>query len=370
MTQPPPPSPGGPYQPQSAWTPPPVNPWPPPGPPPKQGNGWKWALGAVALLAVVGVTVAVTLSVSGNSLSDSQVSDSKSLPPASDSDSTGIASADDTGPISLITEDPSCAPVRPILETRAAVQRNGWNERDASIPATEWTPEMRAQFDAVGESMRASAEQLVPIAKLTPHRVMRQLYEQLIAYSTAYADALPTYTAADDILAVVSATTGNAISNICGAIDYGSAAARAPLVEPVSGALDPAPVRAPSEARPFLSEVNPVCEDWMAAISRFQRDIKDWAATSPNIPAGEWSPEQRSLNEKVAPVMRRIASEMQALGSRSGNSTLQDFADLAALYRNAYVEALPTYTPADKYLSSASLLVSGVVDAACEAAGT
>src|SRR5690349_13084382 len=35
----------------------------PPGPPPKKrGNGWKWGLGAVALLAVIGVTAAVSIS--------------------------------------------------------------------------------------------------------------------------------------------------------------------------------------------------------------------------------------------------------------------------------------------------------------------
>lgn len=363
MTQPPPPPPRGPYQPQPAWTPPPSTPWAAPAP--KRSSGWKWALGVVALLAVVGVTVAVTLSVSGNQESGP---DNSSL--ASDRSPSDIASVDDTGPVAIITDDPSCAPVRPILETRAAVQRNGWDTRDASIPATEWTSEIRAQYDVVGESMRVSAEQLIPVAKLTPHRVMRELYEQLIAYSRAYADAIPTYTAADDILAVVSATTGNAISHICGTIDYGSAAARAPLVKPVSGSIDVAPVRDPADARPFLTDVNPVCGDWMETVQGFQRDVKEWAATSPNIPAGQWSPEQRALNEEVAPVMRRVASEMQALGSQSGNAIFQDFADLAALYRNAYVEALPTYTPADRYLSSASLLVSGVVDAACEAVGT
>jgi len=37
-----------------------------PGLPPQplnRGNGWKWALGAVSLIAVIGVSVAVTLSV-------------------------------------------------------------------------------------------------------------------------------------------------------------------------------------------------------------------------------------------------------------------------------------------------------------------
>jgi len=39
---------------------------------------------------------------------------------------------------------------------------------------------------------------------------------------------------------------------------------------------------------------------------------------------------------------------------------------LTAVYRLAYVEAVPTYMPADKYLINASVLASGVVEMACE----
>ena len=56
------PPPQQPPRPQHQWT---------PGPPPKKRNGWKWALGAVALLAVIGVTAAVAISVtSGNDNGD------------------------------------------------------------------------------------------------------------------------------------------------------------------------------------------------------------------------------------------------------------------------------------------------------------
>ena len=84
MTLPPPPGgnpptppPGGPFQPpvggpgpypgpgpqQPPW---PQQPWTAGPPPQKRGNGWKWALGTVALLAVIGVTAAVTMSVTGD----------------------------------------------------------------------------------------------------------------------------------------------------------------------------------------------------------------------------------------------------------------------------------------------------------------
>ena len=43
--------------------------------------------------------------------------------------------------------------------------------------------------------------------------------------------------------------------------------------------------------------------------------------------------------------MSAFADKLQALGERSGNLTLQDFAELSAQYRRAYVQSLPSYTP-------------------------
>ncbi|WP_199179703.1 hypothetical protein [Mycolicibacterium goodii] len=95
----------------------------------------------------------------------------------------------------------------------------------------------------------------------------------------------------------------------------------------------------------------------------------EWETTDPNTPASQWTPEQRRINEKVAPVMERLASELQALSGRTNNSVLRDFANLSAQYRLAFVEALPTYTPADNFLALAALRLGGIVQAACEAVG-
>ena len=194
--------PGGPPPPPPAGGPPPGNPYPPQGysgpqhpwpqqqpwgagpPPKKRGNGWKWGLAALALLVVVGVTAAVTISVTKDR------GDGDRAPTA---DTFGLASADDKGPANIITEDPSCAAWAPINQTFVDVQRKGWDERDPSIPATEWTPEQRAHYEEVGRAARNAADQTVQLAKLTPHRVMRELYEQFIAYTRAYSDAIPNY---------------------------------------------------------------------------------------------------------------------------------------------------------------------------------
>ena len=49
-------------------------------------------------------------------------------------------------------------------------------------------------YESVGKAMRSAADQTVNLVKSTPHRVMRELYEQFIAYARAFADTVPTYT--------------------------------------------------------------------------------------------------------------------------------------------------------------------------------
>jgi hypothetical protein len=282
-----------------------------------------------------------------------------------------FASANDKGPVAIITEDPTCAPSSPIFETLASREHNGWDTRDPAIPASQWTPAMRSQYDDVGEAWRSAADQIVPLAKLTPHRVMRELYEQFAAYTRAYAGRIPTYTPPDNNLALVSNSAADAISRICAAVGYGSAAARGPLVSSPPAPLQLAsPATDPAEPRRFLTESNPVCSEWSASWAQFQKDTVDWLATDPDIPASQWTPEQRAVNDAVAPVMRTFADKLQELGDRSGDPTLQDFAVLSAQYRRAYVQALPTYVPSDKYLASAALKLGGVVEAACMASGS
>ncbi len=175
--------------PQQVWAQ--QQPWP--APPPKRSNGWKWALGAVALVAVIGVTVAVTLSVTGGGSGENPPTTS---PTSGNGGNSEIASANDKGPATIITEDPTCAAVSTNpRRTRGPSSVTVGTARDPSISASAWTPAIRAQYEAVGQAMRSAADQMVSLVKLTPHRVMRELYEQFIAYSRAYADRIPTYTA-------------------------------------------------------------------------------------------------------------------------------------------------------------------------------
>jgi hypothetical protein len=365
MSVPPPPNQWG-AQPPTGVQPAGVPQWgPPPGPPPSGGGKGKWIFGGIALLAVIAVTVVITVLVVDKGSGGGE------SPTPTNGNGSELASANDKGPVAVITEDPTCAPSSPILETLAARERNGWDTRDPSIPASQWTSAMRSEYDDVAEAWHSAADQMVPLVKLTPHRVMRELYEQFIAYTRAYADRIPSYTPPDNNLAGVSNSAADAISRICAAIGYGSAAARGPLVSSPPAPLQVATLPGdPAEPRRFLTESNPVCSEWSAAWAQFQKDTVDWLATDPDIPASKWTPEERAVNDSVAPVMRTFADKLQELGDRSGDPIFQDFAVLSALYRRAYVQALPTYVPSDNYLASAALKLGGVVEAACMASGS
>lgn len=218
--------------------------------------------------------------------------------------------------------------------------------------------------------MRHAADQLVAIAKLTPHRVMRELYEQTIAYLRAYADSIAGYTPNDNYLARVEAAASSAIGQICGAITYGSAATRGPLIAASAPPTQTSPPVDPAKPQRFLSTGNSICSDWMAAASDYDAATAAWQKSDPNIPASQWSPEEKALNDAVGPVMSSFADKKEQLGRRSGNPTLEDFAVLSAQYNRAYIQGLPTYVRADGYLNDAASYSPGVIGAACKAVGS
>ena len=97
------------------WGPPPggqpggVPPWGPQqpwGPPPRRGGKGKWIFAGIAVLAVIAVTVVITVLVVGkNSGGES--------PTPTNGNGSDIASANDKGPVGIITEDPTCDCVEP-----------------------------------------------------------------------------------------------------------------------------------------------------------------------------------------------------------------------------------------------------------------
>jgi hypothetical protein len=331
----------------------------------KNNKNLKWALGSVTLLAVLATVLAAVLLFGGGSPG----TDSSSSAGSSQDAGAGIASANDTGPVTIITADPSCAAWTAINNALATGGEGLWNDRDRSAPASQWTQKQRAQFAAAGQSMRAAAAQTVGLVKLTPHRVMRELYEQFIAYARAYAERIPKYTPADNNLAGTANSASSALGAICAAIVDGSAAARGPLVSPPPAPTQTAPLGNPANPQPFLTTPSRVCAQWKSALEEFGRNTVVWQEIDPNIPAMYWNREQRATNNTVAPVMNAYAGKLEMLGRQSGNPTWQDFATLSAQYRRAFVLALPTYAPTDNHLANAATYASTTILGACAAVG-
>jgi hypothetical protein len=329
---------------------------------PESNKNLKWAMGAVAVLATV-VAVFLLFGGGGSGAPKGAHPDEGSSQDAA----AGVASAKDTGPVAVITEDPSCAAWTSINNELATSGTGLWNERDRSVPAAAWTPKLRAQFIAAAQSMRGAAAQAVGLVKLTPHRVMRELYQQFIAYARAYAERIPKYTPADNNLAGAANSASSALGAICAAIADGPAAARGPMVPPSAPPSDIAPVGNPANPRPFLTTPNQVCDDWKAALDQFGKDTAGWQKLDPNIPAIYWNREQKAVNYAVAPVMNTYASKLEQLGRQSDNAIWQDVANLSAQYRRAFVTSLPTYTPTDNHLANAANYASTTILGACAA---
>jgi hypothetical protein len=340
-------------------------PWPLPATParrPRQEqHRVKWLLIAVAVLLVVGVTIGATLLFSrGNGGGTSTTS--SSAPPSD------VASANDRGAVAIITQEPTCQTFLGINDGLANVQKRGWAAERATLgPAAEWTPDQRSQVQVVTTAMRNAAEQSVALAKQTPHRVIRQLYEQFIAYGRAYADSLPTYTPTNNGLASANVNASSAIVGVCNAISAGSA----------SGAVAVEPAAPPSHVSntvnlpnptPFIESSSPSCENWTQRLDRLTKDTTAWQGLDGNIPASEWSPERRTIEETIRPLLQAYADDIERAGRDNGNPVFEDFAVSAALYIRGYVAAGDDYTPADSWLSFVGFNYANLISAACRAA--
>lgn len=361
--QPPTPPPGYPMPAQQYGPPPGQYPgWPPAGPP-KKSSGLKWVLAGVALIAVIAVAVAITAVVLRSD------SDSGSGGKGGSSSTSGIASADDTGPVGIITAEPTCTLFGQINNALVAQEQNGWIDRDPSVPASALSPEQRRTYEAVGAAIRDATDQFVTLARQTPHRVTRELYEQSIAYGRAYVDSIPHLTANDDQLVRTFNSATGALVGICEAINYGSAAARAVLVDSPSSPSRTASVGDPSRPVRFISASGSICSQWLAMASKSGDDLTAWRAIDSGIPATEWTPEQKAVNDDAAQIFLALADNTQSLAQQTDDPILQDFLTLNAQYQRAYAKALPTYVPADGYLSNAGMSAGSTITAACRAVG-
>jgi hypothetical protein len=370
MSVPPPPNQWG-SQPPTGGQPVGAQPWgPPPGgqpggvPPPRRGGKGKWILAGIAVLAVIAVTVVITVLVVGK---DSGSGDS---PTPTNGIGSDFASANDKGPVGIITEDPTCAAWNRIADAVVAKENEvGWRDRNPSVPASAWTRQQRTTFQSVGEAMRGAAGQTLGLVKQTPHRVTRELYEQFIAYGRAFDDSVPAYTPVNNYLAGAVDAIASALVDMCAAITYGSAAAISPLVPETRPPTQVSALGDPAAPQRFVAGNDPACSDWVSTYNKFDADTAPWRALDPNVPATQWTSDQKAIVDGAALIMTAFADRAEEIGRRSDNPTFEDIAVLSAQYRRAIVKALPTYTSADNYLSEVSTFLAQTINTACMAAG-
>ncbi|WP_235718571.1 hypothetical protein, partial [Mycolicibacterium goodii] len=332
-------------------------------PPPNAGGGGgktKWILGGVAVVLAIALTAVVTV------LVVRPVSE-KGATEVSSSPKSEFVSAADTGPVSIIIDDPTCDAWNAIAgEYSRAVDAVHWEDRDFNIPASSWTSAQRSMYDTVGKAMTRATDKTMNLAKQTPHRAMRELYEQFIAYTRAFVERISSYVAEDDNFVAASNGAGGSVSNICGAIAYHSAQAIAPVVPAAPEPKEDAKLTDAGEPEKFLLEQGAICTDWLALASKFSDETRAWRETNKSVPATDWDPAQKSINDAVAPIMSANADEMERLGQRSGNPVFEDIAELAAQYRRGFVASLPNYTAADSYLELSATNLVRLINWACQ----
>lgn len=340
--------------------------WPPqpgypPPVPPQKGNGLKWLLGGLAVLLVIGLAVTTTLLLTRDK--------TPTATPGTSTAPSDVASANDTGPVSIITVEPTCTAYYSINNAVAAVQSNGWGDERGNLgPAAQWTPEQRTLLDSVTTGLKKTADQLVPLAKQTPHRVVRELYEQIIAYMRAYVASIPTYDVRDNFLATAFVNAELGVTALCNAIGYGSAP-RATVDQPAAP-TSPAPVRDPANPQQFVTASDATCQAWVPRETQLVADADAWSRLDMSIAAANWSPEQRAANEAVFPVMSKYADAIEQAGRSSGNPILEDFAATSAIYFRAFVAIGTNFVPEDGWLYATGARLASVVTAACRAVGS
>ncbi|WP_156720871.1 hypothetical protein [Mycobacterium sp. Root135] len=315
---------------------------------------------AVAVLLVIGITIGATLIFTRNS-------DNGGATPAPRTPGD-IASSSDTGPIGVITDEPTCNTFNGINNNLAAVQTNGWGEVRSTLgPVAEWTTEQRSQVEAVATSVRTATDQLVPLVKQTPHRLVRELYEQFIAYGRAYSDSIPNYIPANDGLASVFVNSSSAMVGICNAIQLGSAS-RSLNQATAQPSTNTPPIGDPSEPNLFVTTSNSTCTEWIARLDRFNAETSpEWQHRDSGIPGSQWDANRKQIEDAARPLLNSYADDIQMLGRQSANFVLEDFANASAAYIRAYLAAGDSYINADGWLNYAAFRIANLVSGACRA---
>lgn len=346
---------GGPgsWEPQQQWA-------AAPPPPPPRGGKTKWILASLATIAVIMLTAIVTVVAVRSDHGDV----GNGAPEGSGPE---LASANDTGPITIITDEPTCGAWSKVSDEYYQIAVSvKFDDRDPAIPQSSWTAGQRDMYETMKNALTHQVEQTTKLVPQTPHRAVRVLYQQFIAYAQTYIDRLPSYVDDDDNLVRASNAASAAVLHLCSAITRRSAQAVAPLTTAVDQPTNTHEEEGSSSPTKMITKSGSVCSEWNQASKKFDAAAESWRAIDNKIPAKDWTPEQKSIEEAIGPVMATYADELERLGRQSANASLEDIATLAAVYRRAFVAVIPTYISNDAYLQLTAVQLARMVNAACK----
>jgi len=236
-----------------------------------------------------------------------------------------------------------------------------WQSLNKGIPAAKWTPEQRAIFIETGEAMARSSEQFESILPKARNVVLQELIAQAVVHLRAYVEKIPTYVDEDALTSGVAINFSNAVTYMCSAVPLAPATDRA-------GPNWSSTVNNPSGLVDFMEGPDPVCGDFLAVSEKQNTALKGWAETDPTVPAEQWTPKEKKLNEAVSTVLNQYLPEFRRLAEGAEGRIVGDLLATQASYTQAYADAIPTYTPEDDQLWKATIALAGGIGAACEAA--
>lgn len=261
---------------------------------------------------------------------------SRSAPPRTSDTSSAPISPD---AITAVTVEPTCGVLVDIDNEKE--RASSGIETATKYGANDWSAEQRDIMNKAASATRAAADRLIPAISQTPNRFVRQLYEQYVAASRAFADSVPNYTPSQGGYFYVASFIRNAVESICIVINNGGLNIYAPKVPPIDIGRPPPRVN-PNNPPLMMAIQAPNCADW-----RDQR---------PAYMPGDIRNDPKKANQ--------YADVMLELGRNSANALVYDFAAFAGYYLR--VAALTPTEPRQGYPLVADS-VWAMVEASCRA---
>ncbi len=246
------------------------------------------------------------------------------------------------------------------VSNELAAKEGRWAASNRGVPATAWSPEQREIFANVSEAMGSAADRYESMLPKARNVVVQELIAQTIVYLRSYIEEVPNYVEADSLIAGVAGNFGTAVTYMCSVV---------PLLPAARGVdkTSRSSVPNPADLTPFIADGDPACIRIIELIDRQKSQLRGWASADSTIPATEWTPTQRALNNAAREVIARDVTDLRAIAESAGSSIMADLLVTRAEYMQAFADKIPEYTADDALLWTTVSSLGGGLSAACKA---